>query len=65
MTSRNAEVGELKTRGQKLGQIDVLSGFKVQADIDEHYISRVFINLMGEFTIGEKTYKLKIKKVYL
>ena len=64
LTSRNAEVGELKTRGQRLGQIDVLSGFKVRADIDEHYISRVFIGLMGEFTIGEKTYKLKIKKVY-
>jgi HlyD family secretion protein len=64
LTSRNAEVGELKTRGQRLGQIDVLSGFKVRADIDEHYISRVFIGLMGEFTIADKTYKLKIKKVY-
>jgi HlyD family secretion protein len=64
LTSRNAEVGELKSRGQRLGQIDVLSGFKVRADIDEHYISRVFIGLMGEFTIGDKTYKLKIKKVY-
>ena len=64
LTSRNAEVGELKTRGQRLGQIDVLSGFKVRADIDEHYISRVFIGLMGEFTISDKTYKLKVKKVY-
>jgi HlyD family secretion protein len=41
-----------------------LSGFKVRADIDEHYISRVFIGLMGEFTISDKTYKLKVKKVY-
>jgi HlyD family secretion protein len=64
LTSRNAEVGELKTRGQRLGQIDVLSGFKVRADIDEHYISRVFIGLMGEFTISDKIYKLKVKKVY-
>lgn len=64
LTSRNAEIGELKTRGQRLGQIDVLSGFKVRADIDEHYISRVFIGLTGEFTISDKTYKLKVKKVY-
>jgi HlyD family secretion protein len=64
LTSRNAEIGENKVRGVRLGQIDVLSGFKVRADIDEHYISRVFIGLMGEFTIGEKNYKLRIKKVY-
>ncbi|MCU0467929.1 MAG: efflux RND transporter periplasmic adaptor subunit [Arcicella sp.] len=64
LTSRNAEIGELKTRGQRLGQIDVLSGFKVRADIDEHYISRVFIGLTGEFTISDKTYKLKVRKVY-
>lgn len=64
LTSRNAEIGELKNRGQRLGQIDVLSGFKVRADIDEHYITRVFIGLMGDFMIGDKTYKLQIKKVY-
>jgi HlyD family secretion protein len=64
LTSRNAEIGELKNRGQRLGQIDVLSGYKIRADIDEHYISRVFIGLVGEFTLAEKTYQLRVKKVY-
>jgi HlyD family secretion protein len=64
LTSRNAEIGELKSRGQRLGQIDVLSGFKVRADIDEHYISRVFIGLTGEFDLGDKTYQLRVKKVF-
>lgn len=64
LTSRNAEIGESKTPGQRLGQLDVLSGFKVRADIDEHYISRVFAGLMGEFTFANKTYPLKIKKIY-
>ncbi len=64
LTSRNAEIGELKTRGQRLGQIDVLSGYKVRADIDEHYISRVFIGLSGDFTLGDKTYFLRVKKVF-
>ena len=41
-----------------------MSGFKVRVDIDEHYISRVFIGLMGEFTFADKNYKLKINKVY-
>jgi HlyD family secretion protein len=64
LTSRNAEIGESKTRGQRLGQLDVLSGFKVRADIDEHYLSRVFTGLMGEFTFANKTYPLRIKKIY-
>jgi HlyD family secretion protein len=64
LTSRNAEIGENKVRGVRLGQIDVLSGFKVRADIDEHYISRVFIGLTGDFTISDKIYKLRVKKVY-
>ncbi|MBC7919552.1 MAG: efflux RND transporter periplasmic adaptor subunit [Ferruginibacter sp.] len=64
LTSRNAEIGESKARGQRLGQLDVLSGFKVRADIDEHYISRVFAGLMGEFTFANKTYPLKIKKIF-
>ena len=63
-TSLDAEIGQQKNKGERLGQLDVVSGFKVRADIDEHYISRIFIGLMGDFTLGGKTYKLKIKKVY-
>ncbi len=64
LTSRNAEIGESKTPGQRLGQLDVLSGFKVRADIDEHYFPRVFTGLMGEFTLANKTFPLRIKKIY-
>ena len=32
----------LKIKDERLGQIDVLSGFKVRVDIDEHYISRIY-----------------------
>ncbi|MEO8150782.1 MAG: HlyD family efflux transporter periplasmic adaptor subunit [Bacteroidia bacterium] len=64
LTSLDAEVGQLKNKGERLGQIDVLTGFKVRADIDEHYISRIFIGLKGEFTISNETYKVEIKKVF-
>ncbi|MEO6167799.1 MAG: efflux RND transporter periplasmic adaptor subunit, partial [Chitinophagales bacterium] len=64
LTSLDAEIGESKSKGDRLGQIDVLSGFKVRVDIDEHYISRIFIGLVGEFTFANKTYQLKIKKVF-
>ncbi|MBS1916761.1 MAG: efflux RND transporter periplasmic adaptor subunit [Bacteroidetes bacterium] len=64
LTALDAEIGENKTQGQRLGQVDVLSGFKVRVNVDEHYLSRVFIGQTGEFTFAEKTYKLKIKKVF-
>jgi HlyD family secretion protein len=64
LTSLDAEMGQNKNKGERLGQIDVLSGYKVRVDIDEHYISRVFIGLMGETSFAGKNYKLKINKVY-
>lgn len=64
LTSLDAEIGQSKNKGERLGQIDVLDGYKVRVDIDEHYISRIFTGLMGEFDFNNKTYQLEIKKVY-
>lgn len=64
LTSLDAEIGQSKNKGERLGQIDVLSGFKVRVDVDEHYISRIYTGLLGGFTLANKDYKLKIKKVY-
>jgi HlyD family secretion protein len=64
LTSMDAEIGQLKNTGARLGQIDVVSGFKVRADIDEHYISRIFTGLTGEFDLGDKSYKLRVRKIY-
>jgi HlyD family secretion protein len=64
LTSLDAEIGENKNKGQRLGQIDVMSGYKLRVDIDEHYISRIFAGLLGNCDVAGKTYQLKIKKVY-
>ena len=64
LTSLDAEIGQSKNKGERLGQLDILSGFKVRVDIDEHYISRIYNGLFGEFTFAGKQYKLKITKVY-
>jgi HlyD family secretion protein len=64
LTSLDAEIGQSKNKGERLGQIDVLSGYKVRVDVDEHYISRIYTGLLGGFTLAGKDYKLKIKKVY-
>ena len=64
LTSLDAEIGQSKNKGERLGQLDVLSGFKVRVDVDEHYISRIFTGLRGNFDFAGKNYKLLIKKVY-
>ncbi len=64
LTSLDAEIGQSKNKGERLGQIDVMSGYKVRVDVDEHYISRIVIGQMGDATIGGKNYKLVIRKVY-
>ena len=64
LTSLDAEMGQSKTKGERLGQLDVLSGFKVRVAIDEHYISRIYTGQNGTFPFNENDYKLTIKKVY-
>lgn len=64
LTSLDAEIGQNKNKGERLGQIDVVSGFKVRVDVDEHYINRVFAGLDGNFDFGGKSYTLKVKKIF-
>lgn len=64
LTSLNAEIGESKSRGERLGQVDVVDSFKVRAGIDEHYIARVNPGQRGMFTFSGQEFKLVTKKVY-
>ena len=64
LTSLDAEIGQSKNKGERLGQLDVLSGFKVRADIDEHYISRIYSGQQGVFEFNQTNYNLTIKKVF-
>ncbi len=60
----DAEIGQSIGRGTRIGQINVLDNYKVQAMIDEHYIDRVRHGLDGSFERQEKKYALTVKKVY-
>jgi HlyD family secretion protein len=64
LTALNAEIGESKSPGERLGQVDVLDGFKVRAPIDEHYLPRIGLDQKGEFDFAGGTYHLVIKKIY-
>ncbi|ARS34358.1 efflux RND transporter periplasmic adaptor subunit [Pontibacter actiniarum] len=64
LSTLKAEVGESKAPGENIGQIDDLNGYKVKANIDEHYISRVYPGLHGSFDFNGKTYKITVAKVF-
>ena len=60
----DVELGQSIQPGQKIGQLNDLSDYKVQAQIDEHYIDRVRQGLTATFTRGDKQYQLQVRKVY-
>ena len=60
----DVELGQSVNAGQKIGQINDLSDFKIQAEIDEHYIDRVVDGLEATFERQGDTYSTIIRKVY-
>ncbi|MEJ8757437.1 efflux RND transporter periplasmic adaptor subunit [Pontibacter sp. H259] len=64
LSTLKAEVGESKAAGENIGQVDDLNGYKVKANIDEHYISKIYPGLEGSFDFNGKTYAVKVSKVF-
>ena len=60
----DAEIGQSINRGQRLGLVHVLTDFKVNALIDEHYIDRVRRNLSASFERTGNQFDIIVKKVY-
>ncbi|MGJ8658291.1 efflux RND transporter periplasmic adaptor subunit [Cellulophaga fucicola] len=60
----DAEIGQSINQGQRIGQINVLTDYKIEAEIDEHYIDRVKRDLNASFERNGKTYNLRLRKVY-
>jgi len=64
LTSLEANAGESKARGQRVGQVDEVNAFKVAAFVDEFYLSRVTVGQLAEVEIGGETYELEVAKEY-
>lgn len=64
LSAINVEIGSNINQGQNIGQIDDMNGFKLRADIDEHYISRIFTGLKASFEFNGGKYEMEIFKVY-
>ena len=57
-------LGQSITSGTKIGQINSVGTYKVEAQIDEHYIDRVVAGLEATFERQGDTYSTSIRKVY-
>ncbi len=57
-------LGQSVATGEKIGQINDLSNYKIVAQIDEHYIDRVINGLSATFERQGVTYNAQVRKVY-
>ncbi|MDE7133926.1 MAG: HlyD family efflux transporter periplasmic adaptor subunit [Rikenellaceae bacterium] len=57
-------LGQNVSAGMKIGQINDLSDYKVEAMIDEHYIDRVKPGLNAAFERQGASFSLTVRKVY-
>lgn len=57
-------LGQSIAAGTKIGQINSVGLYKVEAQIDEHYIDRVVVGLEATFERQGETYSTVIRKVY-
>ncbi|MBT8442846.1 MAG: HlyD family efflux transporter periplasmic adaptor subunit [Gammaproteobacteria bacterium] len=64
LTSLNAEIGESKARGERLGQIDDIDRFKAVALVNEFYLNRVRIGQRAELEFNGDRYELEVSKIY-
>ena len=64
LTALDAELGESKSRGQRLGQIDDTDHYKVTAFVDEFYLTRVASGQTADFSLRGQVYAVVLSKVY-
>ena len=60
----DAEIGQNIAQGQRIGQVNVLTDFKIEANIDEHYIDRVKRDLSASLERNNNEFPLRLRKVY-
>ena len=60
----DAVLGQSLQQGANIGQVNDLTTYKVQAQVDEHYIDRVTTGLVASFERQDTRYEMQLRKVY-
>jgi len=63
LTDMDIKPGEIRNRGQRLGQIVPDTGFKLQAQIDEYYLDRVRPGQTGAITLEGRDLPVRVTRV--
>ncbi len=58
------EIGQSIARGENMGQVNILTSYKVTAQIDEHYIDRVRTQLTGKLDRQGSEFDLIVRRVF-
>jgi len=64
LSSFNPILGENYNQGQPIGKMDVLDGFKLVANVDEYYISKLKEGIKGNVALDGENYEINISKIY-
>lgn len=59
----DVDIGETKTIGERLGQIDIPDEYKVVINIDEFYLSKVSLNSTAAVSVNGRNITSKISKI--
>lgn len=60
----NAEIGETKDRGERLGQIDDIHRYKLSGQVSEFYLSKLAVGQRAQIDIDGRIYTLELSKIY-
>jgi len=64
LTALDSLVGQSKTPGTVLGEVDSLDRFKLTAQVDEFYLGRVAVGQSALFSVGDRNYQASIVEIH-
>jgi HlyD family secretion protein len=63
LSELNVELGESKSQGVRLGQIDIPNKFKLMVNVDEYYLNQIALAMNAQLFINGETVDIKVTKI--
>jgi HlyD family secretion protein len=63
LSELNVELGESKSRGARLGQIDIPKQFKLMVNVDEYYLNQITLAMNAQLFINGESHNIKVTKI--
>lgn len=64
LTALDSLVGQSKSPGEVLGEVDSLDRFKLTAQVDEFYLGRVALGQTALFSVGSQSFRAKVVEIH-